>query len=485
MKISILYLLLPIATHGISCGNTLTKACLGETDKRYDPKASNALQDQASVHVISEGYYSCLVYVYNPVTGQPIIGYNPYGSGSIFPRYTYYNLTYDESRLYHHRINIYEALLNENSTGVGEPLDSWFTSSYEKDGTAVSIGTQSGYGEAFKTTEETLLLYAVDDRTVYSSGYVNFGSSDDLFFYSHVQVCLDDTCAQLSANEDIFDDTNNETILVFKSVWNCDKIDSEDDWLKAIEDAYVEHNVPKALQVSIPMVGECFTNVCPSEEQWCVTDPECSSSPYKEPDASVESGAIAGFTVAGIVVLIAALYALHVWRTDQQAKRYKRMFAKRMADTIDVRASMRLLSPEALASEFKKIDSESPNGLISKEALWTFLSSGKAGDLSELDFNALFAAIDLDGNGTVDFLEFCTFMGKCSDEYRSARANRGSMADRASRRISVADTAARRLSSAEPGMDDAMKAAAADAAKMDAPEEVETEEVETENVDEK
>jgi hypothetical protein len=32
--------------------------------------------------------------------------------------------------------------------------------------------------------------------------------------------------------------------------------------------------------------------------------------------------------------------------------------------------------------------------------------------------NSLFPTIDLDNNGTVDFLEFCTFMGQCSDNYR-------------------------------------------------------------------
>jgi hypothetical protein len=60
------------------------------------------------------------------------------------------------------------------------------------------------------------------------------------------------------------------------------------------------------------MEGECHSAGCPTEEDWCKTDPECSESPYHEPDASVKSGAIAGFTVAGIVLLIAALYSLHV-----------------------------------------------------------------------------------------------------------------------------------------------------------------------------
>ena len=254
-------------------------------------------------------------------------------------------------------------------------------------------------------------------------------------------------------------------------MWNCDKIGSAADWEQEIKDAYVDYDVPIALQVPIPMEGQCLTGACPTEEDWCVTDPECSESPYKEPEGSVKSSAIAGFTVAGIVVLMAFLYGLHVWRTKQQARRFKKKFAKRMADTIDLRASMRQLSPDALAKEFQKIDRETPGGNISKEGLWNFLSTGKAGDLSESDFNALFAAIDLDQSGTVDFLEFCTFMGKCSEEYRSARRDRGSVAVRASRRISVADTTARRLSMVAPGMDDAVKAAATDAAEAVALEE--------------
>jgi hypothetical protein len=66
-------------------------------------------------------------------------------------------------------------------------------------------------------------------------------------------------------------------------------------------------------------------------------------------------------------------------------------------------------------------------------------------------------------------------MSKCSDEYRLVRANRGSVVDRASRRISVANTTARWLSSVAPGTDDAMKAAAFDAAKAAAIKEGEAE----------
>jgi hypothetical protein len=71
----------------------------------------------------------------------------------------------------------------------------------------------------------------------------------------------------------------------------------------------------KLVEFLFPWRKECRSQCCPTEEDWCRTDPECSESSYQEPDTSVNSGAIAGFTVAGIVLLIAALlYSLHVMK---------------------------------------------------------------------------------------------------------------------------------------------------------------------------
>jgi hypothetical protein len=130
-------------------------------------------------------------------------------------------------------------------------------------------------------------------------------------------VCLDDKCLQLSINQDTFVATGDVFVRNSQSVINCDKVASAEDWLQAIEDAYGVHNVPKQLQVSIPMEGQCVAGACPTEKDWCMTYPECSESHYKEPEGSVESGAIAGFTVAGIVVLMAVMYGRHVWRIKQ------------------------------------------------------------------------------------------------------------------------------------------------------------------------
>jgi hypothetical protein len=461
-------LLIPVTATALSCGKTITKACLGESDIRYDPKASNALKDQARVYQIRQGYFECTQQYYD-AAGLPLLdpssqsfqqlqqGLFPPGfQQSLFPFYVYINNTYSGSRTYVHRVNIYESF-EDGGPGISVPHDGWGTSTYEKDGTLDTIGIQLGYGDVFQPVE-TSYTYPVNNRTVYISG--NVAGALELFV-SEVQVCLDDNCIQSSGNQDTFLVLSEDVSIRFsQSVWNCDKMGSAEEWEGAIQDAYLTYNVSEVNQVPIPMQGECITGACPTENDWCKTDPECSESPYKEPDGSVKSGAIAGFTVAGIVLLMVALFVLHAWLAHQQARRYKTKFAKRIADTINVGGSMRQLQPEALASEFKRMDSESKDGSISKEALWNFLSSGKAGELSETDFNALFAAIDLDQNGTVDFMEFCTFMGKCSEEYRAVRPNRGSAADRASRRNMVANASARQLSIVAPGSDDATTTAA-------------------------
>jgi hypothetical protein len=165
---------------------------------------------------------------------------------------------------------------------------------------------------------------------------------------------LDNECTQLAINQDSFIMPGDMTVRFSQSVISCDKMDSAEEWEQGILAAYVTYNVPEADQVLIPMEAECLTSACPTEEDWCKTDPECSESPYKEPEGSVESGAIAGFTVAGILLLITALYGLHAVRAKQQEKRYKTKFVKRMADTIDLRASMRQLGPKPSHSSSRR-----------------------------------------------------------------------------------------------------------------------------------
>jgi hypothetical protein len=90
------------------------------------------------------------------------------------------------------------------------------------------------------------------------------------------------------------------------------------------------------------------------------------------------------------------------------------------------------------------------DGYIQKEELWTFVSSGKAGDMNINDFDALFAAMDIDKNGKVDFMEFCAFMSLCGEAFTEEKAKQIKMGRRRSSAISKSarlSDVVRRLSS--------------------------------------
>jgi EF-hand domain pair len=204
----------------------------------------------------------------------------------------------------------------------------------------------------------------------------------------------------------------NGSLILSKTYHAFETRVTEQEWIDAVNAAYKASGLSTKKQVPVPMVGNCLEKVCPTEEDWCSQDPECSTSPFQEPKASLKAGALSGFIIAGIVILLALCFAVHRWLSSRQIKRYKTIFAKRIAETISVNKSFRSMEPEELAEEFKKVDLQTEDGLITKDDLWEFISSGKAGEISESDFNALFAAIDSDGDGQVDFLAFCAFMGQ-------------------------------------------------------------------------
>jgi hypothetical protein len=170
MKHAISLPLLPTAATAISCGGPLTKACLGETYPRYDPNASNSLENQAQVHEKSGGLYNCTQYFYDAATGLPLTGAHPFGfNQSIFPHWMYANITYSGSRFYEHRVNVFESF-DRGGAGFSFPHDGWGTSSYEKDGKILIIGTQLHYGESF-FPEQSSLTYPIEDRTIYRSEF--------------------------------------------------------------------------------------------------------------------------------------------------------------------------------------------------------------------------------------------------------------------------------------------------------------------------
>jgi len=360
--------------------------------------------------------------------------------GESFPYIAFTNHTFSGSRIYLHRINIFPNVIDgQPSTSL--VFDSFQTSTYEKDGSTESFPAQFGLiggSDEFQGNRSSSTTYPVGENAIFGTSY----SGGDGSFLTESFTCLDDNCDRVSSTQESF----LNGIRTVHSIAIYLRIATEVEWISIVQEAYANYTVPPAIQVNFPIKEDCgFNGNCITEERWCTQDPNCSPSPYQEPDAKMKGGWIAFFVIIGGLFAAAIGLALHSYFINKQAKRYRTKFAQRVAENINIRASARSLPAAALADEFKRIDKESPNGRISKEALWEFLNSGKAGEMSKSDFDALWAVMDADRSGSVDFLEFCAFMGKCHEEYNQARADRGSIAERSSSRILFATTSARLL----------------------------------------
>jgi len=318
--------------------------------------------------------------------------------------------------------------------------DSSKHTSYEKDGSAIVLPYLTSFSD-FTTEQEipSSVAYPVGNNSLLATGYSDsvFGLNDEGYTtWIETKTCLDESCDNMAVTVENF---VNET-RVLQILGTQTRI-SEEEFIEGMNQGYVGYNVVPSMQVPIPMEASC-NNVdqCITEEEWCESgDPSCSESPYQEPDGKVKSGVIAGFTVAGFVVLLAILYLVHAYMVKKRDERNRVKFASRVAQTMSIRKSARSLTPDMLEKEFNKIDKEH-GGRITKEALREFLESGKAGEINDRDFEALWAVMHSDSSDTVDFLEFCAYMAQCQDEYNAAaRANRGSIAVAASMaRMSVA-----------------------------------------------
>ena len=135
-----------------------------------------------------------------------------------------------------------------------------------------------------------------------------------------------------------------------------------------------------------------------------------SESPYQEPPAKRKAGVVAGFVIAAAAIVL-GVYHL---RLKRQSERIRLNFATRIAESI--KSPDMSMYPDALKEEFECIGSgkeDGGDGYISKDELKDFMASGKFGEMDEKDFNVLYIALDADGDGRVDYLEFCSFLRLC------------------------------------------------------------------------
>lgn len=258
------------------------------------------------------------------------------------------------------------------------------------EGDAVPVGSNSIYvsmrGAEMKQTET--LTFLNDNRT-------KIGGSGQLYLFKNFEPYLTDP--------------HEETFTYF-----LDQV-SEATFKIRLNTAYDVNNVKYYDQIRT--YGCLDGEACPTSSEWSAVDPTSSQnpSPYDE-GASASGWFIAVMVILCVGVLVILAYWWHTVQIQKQKDRISRQFARRVAETIKVEGAHNQLSAEALEEEFKRIDTDH-SGYLSKSELKAFVNSGKIGTMTDSDFNALFAALDVDGNGTVDFTEFCAFMAQCGQVY--------------------------------------------------------------------
>ena len=465
MSITITILLLEAAvTDAVSCGRWYSNPCLAENDARYDPNASDNIVDHGAVWEHLQGFWKYEVNAYGP-GGQPqepsaanpnqpfLVGGFPY---SYFPSVGFLNVTILGSRMYQHRYLVFppapqefcDATLASGFVNVlgkgtcGETGYSYFSelfgvSSYERDGTVVSLPVDFADPGGLLQNEK-YKSQPINDRTIYTVAQDAKGG-----LLTETLVVLDSSNTKLSSISDFYVDFGNQLQLVAFFRAEYTRLQDKRAFTLSLEEAYKDSTVLAADRVQdgqLPMTTECLAETCPSEESWCTIDPSCSTSRYQEPPGSMRGGALAGFVVGAVVVLLGSLYLVHRQRVKQQQNRFRTEFAKRVAETIEVSESYYALNGTQLLDEFRRIDPgliEGGEGKISKDAMKEFMQSGHVGYITESDFGALWATIDTDHSGYVDFLEFCAFLAQCEHLLKDKDTNREGVARSIAERLAA------------------------------------------------
>ena len=130
----------------------------------------------------------------------------------------------------------------------------------------------------------------------------------------------------------------------------------------------------------------------------------------------LSTGVIVAIAVTPVVVVLALAMLFHMHRLKDQEKRMKKRFIQQLARNIEIGESAHDISADKLLEAFKHIGGQ--DGLISKEDLGKWLNDLHMDFMSERDFDRLWDAMDMDGSGVVDPIDFTTFLAECGPQFK-------------------------------------------------------------------
>lgn len=414
-------------TEAAKCGDFFYNACSNsKSDPRYDPDASNNLNDQDPIYKKLEGFWIG-EYVFYDGSGDvmpPSLYDETYGFGWPYDYSSYrgaINITVDGSRYMQHNYFFYppasvefcEANANPapgkvNAYGSGicgvnggfKSFDAFGTSSHEKDGTMISLpgaGTYANFVNINRPIDTNTMLYTSTDNSTQFHSQINV-------FYP------DENHRTRTAYGFDYNMPGQNSALMYSSLYKEVKV-TEEEFLQALQDYGPLYNVPTNDIASFPMEETCLRGnwaggvgaVCPTEESFCEIDPNCTESPYKPEEPTLNAGVVSGFVAAAAIILIIALIFYSRAKVESARRSVRSKFSKVLMNSSDWNSSH---SPQSLLKVFNKIDLDE-SGLISKSELHEFVKVNDG--LSEKEFQLLFESVDKDNSNEIDFAEFCAF----------------------------------------------------------------------------
>jgi hypothetical protein len=423
------------SSDALKCGGPLTSPCLGETDKRYDPNIPSSIIEQDPTWKQYEGFWKISVKNYDtdgtPAKPKPHIpGVNQDLPYTVSEGVSFFNHTIIGSRIWICGYYLYgpapESFCNQTfdppsqnviGSGVcgvnGLPTATcqYGTSTHENQGDVelFRVSSSAALGRAVIDFNPPGRFSWIDSGTLWGTSTI-----DGIFSQNNPYVFFDNNTAFANLNNINLITRTRQT----NAIAELTRME-ESEWIAAIEQAYEDTNVQVVDRLPVPLqIDTLDQESYPTEEEWCGgvgSDPACTVSPFQEPDAKLKTGALMGFLILGLVLFCVPVYALYRYRLGQQELRIKDHFIRGIARNISITPSAGALSHENLLEEFQRIDKDK-GGTIEKEELEQWMADRELG-ISAADFNALWIALDRDGSGNIDFVEFCTFLSGCGQAF--------------------------------------------------------------------
>jgi len=299
-------------------------------------------------------------------------------------------------------------------TGYASYSQNFYTSSHEKDGTLELVGGLNGALREDGFTDIAFgSKYGIGDDVIYSSSSYEVGGGINGVTTTQTFTNKAKTTAALTV--DTWNKANDVAILIATRRAAYEKI-TEEEFLSEIVRLWDENQI-KADERPLPSAGPCLSSICATEENWCKFDPNCSVSPYQEPEGKLKNSFVAGLISICALVIFLVAYVYHRKLVSDEAKRVRLLVATRIAEHLNVTFNSTKLTKEALSQQFQSIDS-SGDGVLQKDEIKEFFMDSKqaGGSVTESDFESILVALDSDGNGEIDFVEFVAFLNQCKSD---------------------------------------------------------------------